>query len=69
MDRFIGLDVHMTSCTVAAISSSGKRLRNFPVETRGETLIDAVRSVAGKQHLVLEEGAQSAWLYDLVART
>jgi transposase len=66
MDRFIGLDVHMTSCTVAVVSASGKRLRDFPVETHGEALIDAVRSVAGKRHLVLEEGTQSAWLYDLL---
>ncbi len=66
MDRFIGLDVHMTSCTVAVVSAAGKRLRDFPVETHGEALIDAVRSVAGKRHLVLEEGTQSAWLYDLL---
>jgi len=66
MDRFIGLDVHMTSCTVAVVSASGKRLRDFPVETHGETLIDAVKGVAGKRHLVLEEGTQSAWLYDLL---
>ena len=66
MDRFIGLDVHMNSCTVAVVSAAGKRLRDFPVETHGEALVDAVRSIAGKRHLVLEEGTQSAWLYDLL---
>ncbi len=66
MDRFIGLDVHMASCTIAVISAAERRLRDFPVETHGETLIDAVRSVAGKRHLVFEEGTQSAWLYDLL---
>ncbi len=45
---------------VAVVSASGKRLRDFPVETHGDALIDAVRSVAGKRHLVLEEGTQSA---------
>jgi len=66
MDRFIGLDVHMTNCSAAVVSAAGRRLRDFPVETHGETLIDLVRSVAGKRHLVLEQGTPSACLYDLI---
>ncbi len=36
MERYIGLDVHAASCTLAVISQSGRRLRDFPVETNGQ---------------------------------
>ncbi len=32
MERYIGMDVHAASCTLAVISQTGKRLRDFPVE-------------------------------------
>ena len=43
MKRYIGLDVHAASCTLAVISESGKRLKDFPVETNGQALVEAVR--------------------------
>jgi len=33
MDRYIGLDAHTSSCTVATIGQSGKRLQSQVVET------------------------------------
>ncbi len=33
MERYIGLDVHAASCTVAVVSEAGRRLKDFPVET------------------------------------
>ena len=41
MQRYIGLDVDAASCTLAVISEAGKRLRDFPVETNGEALVEA----------------------------
>ena len=64
MDRYIGLDAHVASCTLAIISSNGKHLRDFPVETNGAALVAAIRAVPGSRHLIFEEGAQSAWLYE-----
>ncbi len=64
MERTIGMDVHAASCTLAVISQTGKRLKDFPVETNGQALVDAVRMIAGHKHLVFEEGLQSAWLYE-----
>jgi transposase len=64
MERYIGLDVHAASCTLAVISQSGKRLKDFPVETNGQALVEAVRRIPGEKHLVFEEGLQSAWLYE-----
>ncbi len=35
MERYLGLDVHAASCTLAVISQTGKRLKDPPVETNG----------------------------------
>ncbi len=67
MERYIGLDVHAASCTLAVISEAGKRLKDFPVETNGQTLVEAVRMIPGHKHLVFEEGLQSAWLYETLS--
>ena len=64
MERYIGMDVHAASCTLAVISEKGRRLRDFPVETNGQALVEAVRMIPGHKHLVFEEGLQSAWLYE-----
>jgi transposase len=64
MERYIGMDVHAASCTLAVISDTGRKLRDFPVETNGQALVEAVRMIPGRKHLVFEEGLQSAWLYE-----
>jgi hypothetical protein len=67
MQRYIGLDVDAASRTLAVISKAGKRLRDFPVETNGEALVEAVRMIPGRKYLVFEEGLQSAWLYETLS--
>ena len=60
MDRYVGLDAHAKTCTLAVLSRSGKRLRSMVVETNGRALVEAVKGVSGDVHLCLEEGTQSA---------
>jgi transposase len=67
MDRYVGLDVHAESCTLAVLGPSGKRLKSMVVETNGQALLEAVRSIPGRIHLCLEEGTQSAWLHELLS--
>jgi transposase len=67
MDRYLGLDSHAASCTLAVIGPSGKRLKSMVVETNGAALLEAVRSIPGRRHLCLEEGELSAWLHELLA--
>ena len=64
MERYLGLDVHAASCTLAVISQKGKRLKDLPVETNGQALVEAVRLIPGRKHLVFEEGLQNSWLYE-----
>ena len=65
MKRYIGCDVHATSCTFAVVSESGRRLRRDVVETSGRALIDYVRCIPRERHLVIEEGEQSQWLVEV----
>ena len=67
MDRYVGLDAHALTCTLAVMSPSGKRLSSQVVETSGLALIEAVRSIPGQLHLCLEEGTQSAWLHEILS--
>jgi len=67
MERYVGMDVHAASCTLAVISEKGRRLKDFPVETNGQALVEAVRMIPGHKHLVFEEGLQSAWLFETLS--
>ena len=66
MERYLGLDVHAQSCTLAVISEAGKRLKDVVIETNGQALIEAIRLIPGRKHLCLEEGTQSTWLYEIL---
>lgn len=64
MKRFIGLDAHVQTCTVAVMGPSGRRIAEHVVETHGRALRQLIRSIPGERHLCLEEGSLSAWLYE-----
>lgn len=67
MERYIGLDAHGKSCTFGVIGPSGRRLRHDVVESNGRALVSYLRSIPGTKHLCLEEGTQSAWLYEILS--
>jgi transposase len=66
MERYVGLDSHARSCTLGVMSAGGRRLKSLVVETNGRELVEAVRGIGGRVHVCLEEGTQSAWLYELL---
>jgi predicted NBD/HSP70 family sugar kinase len=41
MDKYIGLDVHATSCTAAVVDARGKRLGSHVIETNGQALVES----------------------------
>jgi transposase len=67
MERYLGLDAHAASSTLAVISEQGKCLQKIVVETNGRALVEAIRIIPGHKHLVFEEGTQSAWLYEILS--
>lgn len=68
MDRFIGIDVHAQTCTLAVMGPSGKHLKETVVETSAKTLRETLRSIAGTRHVCMEEGALSEWLHEELRR-
>lgn len=67
MSRYIGLDVHMTSTTMAAVGPSGKQLSSYVVQTNAREIIDLLKTVPRPRHLCFEEGTQSAWLHEMLS--
>ena len=66
MDRYVGVDAHAETCTLAVVGASGRRLTSKVVETNGRAVVEAIRSIPGRVHLCLEEGTQSAWLHEIL---
>ncbi len=67
MERYIGQDQHAASTTFAVLGESGKRLGSHVVETNGQALVEQRKTIPGKRHVCLEEGTQSAWLYEILS--
>ncbi len=67
MERYIGLDAHGQSCTFAVKGPSGRKIRHDVVETNGAALVQYLKGLPGRKHLCLEEGTQSAWLYEILS--
>jgi len=67
MDRYIGLDAHASSCTVAIIGPSGRRLQSQVFETNARVLISFIKTIPKPRHLCLEEGTHANWLHEMLA--
>ncbi len=66
MDRYIGLDAHSSSCTVAVIGPSGRRLQSQVLETNARVLIRFLKVIPKPRHLCLEEGTHAGWLHEVL---
>lgn len=67
MDKYIGLDVHATSCTAAIVDTRGKRLGHHVLETNGQVLVEFFKALSGTLHVCLEEGTQAGWLVEILS--
>ena len=68
MARYVGLDAHSTSCRLAVVGVTGKRLGCHVVETHATRLVDLIKTIPRPRHLCFEEGTHSAWLYEILLR-
>ena len=64
--KYIGLDVHQATISVAVRDSAGKLVMEAILETKAETILQFLRGVRGSLHVTLEEGTWAAWLHDLL---
>jgi len=66
--RYIGLDVHRDTISVAVLDEAGRQMMQSVVATRAAAILDFMGGVRGTLHVTFEEGTHSAWLYDLLVR-
>src|SRR3989441_1262741 len=64
--KYIGLDVHKETISIAVLNSSGKLVMESILETNASTILEFIRGLHGSLHVTFEEGTWAAWLYDLL---
>ena len=64
--KYIGMDVHRETISIAVLEGSGKLVMESIIETKAATILQLIHSLRGELHLTFEEGTWAAWLYDLL---
>src|SRR5258708_18436885 len=64
--KYIGMDVHKDSISIAVPNCSGKLVMESIIETKAITILELVHGLRGSLHLTFEEGTWAAWLYNLL---
>jgi len=65
-EKYIGLDVHQATISVAVMDSKGKVVMESILETKAATLLEFFAGLRGTLFVTFEEGTWAAWLYDLL---
>ena len=68
MDRtkYIGMDVHQASISIAVRDAGGKLVMESLIETKAATILEFFQGLKGTLCVTFEEGTSAAWLYDLL---
>src|SRR3989454_1969690 len=64
--KYIGLDVHKESISIAVMNSVGKFVMESVIETKASTILQFIDGLHGDLRVTFEEGTWAAWLYDLL---
>src|SRR6202022_2561546 len=64
--KYIGLDVHQATISVAVLGSGGHLVMELILETKAEVILQFIRGLRGSLHVTFEEGTCAAWLHDLL---
>src|SRR5512135_3936913 len=65
-EKYIGLDVHQATISVAVMDSQGKVVMESILETKASTILEFFAGLRGSLFVTFEEGTWAAWLYDLL---
>ena len=60
--KYIGLDVHQATISVAVLDFTGRLVMEAIVETKAETILQCTHGLRGSLHVILE-GTWAAWLH------
>ena len=64
--KYIGLDVHKESISIAVRNAAGKVVMECVIETKASMILDFIHGLRGDVHVTFEEGTSATWLYDLL---
>jgi transposase len=64
--KYIGMDVHKESISIAVMNSAGKVVMECVIETKASVILQFLNGLSGDLHVTFEEGTAAAWLYDLL---
>ena len=64
--KYIGLDVHQATISVAVLDSAGNLVMEAILETKAEAILQFIHGLRGSLHVTFEEGTCAAWLHDLL---
>jgi transposase len=65
-EKYIGMDVHQATISVAVMDAGGKLIMECLLETNAATIVGFIRGLHGTLSLTFEEGTSGAWLHDLL---
>ena len=63
-EKYIGMDVHQATISVAIMDGHGKLIMECLLETEAGTVVEFIRGLQGNLWLTFEEGTSAAWLHD-----
>jgi transposase len=64
--KYIGMDVHKASISIAVTDTAGKLLMECVIETKAATILEFIKGLRGSLWVTFEEGTSAGWLYDLL---
>ena len=64
--KYIGMDVHQATISVAVMDFTGKLILESILETKAATILQFIGGLRGSLLVTFEEGTSAAWLYDLL---
>ena len=65
-EKYIGLDVHQATISIAVMDSTGKVVMESILETKASTILEFLAGLRGTLSVTFEEGTWAAWLYDVL---
>ena len=64
--KYIGMDVHKESISMAVRNAAGKLVMECVIETKANMILQFFDGLRGELQVTFEEGTWAAWLYDLL---
>ena len=64
--KYIGMDVHKESISIAVRNGAGKIAMECVIETKASMILQFIDGLRGDLQVTFEEGTWAAWLYDLL---